>query len=88
MKYVISILFIFSLSACTDGGGKDKSQAEDPIYGDWYYDAPGQNDSAYPKGWNGNDSLSLHICKRITATSYVRKLEGTFTRSVSVFYRR
>jgi hypothetical protein len=97
VKKALIISFLV-LSACSGsgggGGGTDSVQAagvSDPIYGTWYYQAPGAT-STQAKGIigkidaNGIQILNAYIyTDGSNATVYIRKSIGTYTRSGDVF---
>lgn len=90
-QYILASLSFLTLASCSGGGG-GSSESTDPIYGEWYYEAPGAT-STNSKGIigkvsaDGKLSFSYYYATGNTnsATFYVRNSSGTFTRTGDAF---
>lgn len=91
MKFIISIISLSILASCSGGGG-GASESTDPIYGDWYYQAPGGT-STQAKGIVATISKDGTVkfanvylyASGGSAVAYTRKSLGTFVRNGNEF---
>ena len=93
MKKLFILISMAALSACSGGGGGGgSSEAVDPIYGDWYYQAPGAT-STQAKGVvasllkDGSVKFAnvYLYSDGSNSVAYTRKSIGTFTRNGNEF---
>ena len=92
MKLLFSLLSILALAACSGGGSSGSSETADPIYGEWYYEAPGSTASSasgiigkIDKDGNFSFIQGYAYSDGIRATFYVRKNIGRYVRNGNEF---
>lgn len=93
MKKLFALFSIFALSACSGGGGGGgSSEVVDPVYGEWYYQAPGAT-STQAKGvvasLNKDGTVKFANVYLYTdgsnSVAHTRKSIGTYVRNGSEF---